>query len=62
VTEITERMTRLSEYASGNLGRPAMKPLLIGIAFAMAIFVTSQAFAMPACSWAHYECGNVESK
>jgi hypothetical protein len=44
------------------MGRPTMKTLLVGIAFAVVMVVTSQAFAMPACSWAHYECGNIESK
>jgi hypothetical protein len=52
-------------YMQGNLGRPAMKTLLVGIAFAVGMVFTSQAFALPYCangSWQHgyYICADFD--
>jgi hypothetical protein len=49
----------------GNLGRPVMKILLVGIAFAVGMVFTSQAFALPYCangSWQHgyYICADFD--
>jgi hypothetical protein len=53
-------------HAAG-LGETTMKALLVGIAFAMAIVFTSQAFAtgLPDCpnvKWknGHYICGDIQ--
>jgi hypothetical protein len=54
-------------HAAG-LGETTMKALLVGIAFAMAIVFTSQAFAtdLPDCpnvKWknGHYICGDIQA-
>jgi hypothetical protein len=66
VTGITEQVTGFPNYAGkGNLGRPLMKTLLAGIAFAIALAFTSQAFALPYCassSWqhGHYGCASFD--
>jgi hypothetical protein len=53
-------MTGLSDYAcEGKFGETTMmKMLLVGIAFAIAMVFTSQAFARPYCQWqhGHYVC------
>jgi hypothetical protein len=47
---ITECIKELPDYGSReDLRRPAMKTLLVGIAFAIAMVFTSQAFALPYC-------------
>jgi hypothetical protein len=58
-----DRIVELS--MQGNLGRPAMKTLLVGIAFAVGMVFTSQAFALPYCangSWQHgyYICADFD--
>jgi hypothetical protein len=66
VTGITECMTELPDYAcQGNLGRPPMKTLLVGIAFAIGMVFASQAFALPYCpnsTWqhGHYVCASYD--
>ncbi len=61
VTDITECMTELLDYAcQGNLGRP-----LVGIAFAIGMVFASQAFALPYCAnstWqhGHYLCAGYD--
>ena len=65
VTGITACMTELPDYArQGNLGRAAMKTLLVGIAFAMGMVFASQAFALPYCpnsTWhGHYVCASYD--
>ena len=66
VMGITECMTELPDYASeGNMGRPPMKTLLVGIAFAIGVVFASQAFALPYCpnsTWqhGHYVCASYD--
>jgi len=45
--EVTERMTRLPDYVERNLGRSAMKTLLVGVAFTIGVVFATQAFALP---------------
>jgi hypothetical protein len=52
----------------GSWGETAMKALLVGIAFAIAMIFTSQAFATdlpdcPSVKWknGHYVCGDIQA-
>jgi len=56
VTEVTERMTRLPDYAWQR--RAAMKTLLVGIAFAMGMVFATQAFALPNCPDGRWQNGH----
>jgi hypothetical protein len=49
VTEVTALAIDFVDYYTREIRRPPMKTLLTGVAFAVAIFFTSQAFAMPYC-------------
>jgi hypothetical protein len=66
VTEITEPVTGFPDYAGKeDLGRRLMKTLLAGIAFAIALAFTSQAFALPYCAnsngqHGHYGCASYD--
>jgi len=67
VTAVTAVAADLSQTMTG-LGETTMKALLVGIAFAMAIVFTSQAFAtdLPDCpngKWknGHYVCGDIQA-
>jgi hypothetical protein len=62
VTDITERMTGLSEYGCKEKGEIIMKMLLAGVAFAIGVAFASQAFALPYCTWqhGHYVCGDYD--
>ena len=59
MTTITERMTGLRDYAvAGQSGKLAMKTILAGVAFAIAVAFASQASARQACNqtWhGHYD-------
>jgi hypothetical protein len=62
VTDITEQMTELSDDATeGNSGRPAMKIFFAGLALAITLAFSSEAFALPSCpnstsQHGHYGC------
>jgi hypothetical protein len=52
-------------YGVGKIGETVMKTFLAGVAFAIAVAFTSQAFALPYCpngTWphGHYMCANFD--
>ena len=66
VTGVTEQMTSSLIYTGEeNSGRPPMKTLLVGIAFAIGMVFASQAFALPYCAkstwqYGHYACASYD--
>jgi hypothetical protein len=68
VTAVTALAADLPQHCGRDLGETAMKALLAGIAFAIAIVFASQAFAtdLPDCpngKWknGHYVCGDIQA-